>query len=174
MPTSGQHIRTGLCPEKHCMLCLGDAVTLMCSAGQAGLAGSFAMGRHRAATIERASAVVPQVRIHEPCSALDGGDDRGTVSLDHICDGAVSMLGSGGFLALETAGGSQAHAVASFLAALDSPPADGTSASAGLSSARNKDHLRSADSRTPEAAFERIDVVTDMFGVDRFVIAWRT
>ena len=146
----------------------------MASQGMLASVGSMSRRRPRAVELERASAVVPQVRRHEPGSALDGGDDHGTVSLDHICAGAVSMLRSGGFVALETAGGSQAHAVADFLAALDSPPVDGTSAAACHGLAGNGDHLRSADRRTPEAAFQRIKVVTDMFGIDRFVTAWRT
>ena len=118
--------------------------------------------------------MVPQVRRHEPCSALDGGDDPGTVSLDHICSGAAAMLRPGGFLAVETAGGSQAHAVADFLAAQDSPPVEGASASACHGVPGDRGHLRRADSRTPAAAFRRIEVVTDVFGVDRFVTAWRT
>jgi len=117
---------------------------------------------------------VPQVRRHEPCSALDGGDDIGTVALDHICAGAVYMLRPGGFLALETAGGSQAHAIAEALATCNTSPVEAAPASAALRLASNREHLRTADDRMPVAAFERIEVVKDVFGVDRFVTAWRT
>ena len=116
--------------------------------------------------------VALQVRRHEPCSALDGGDGGGTESLDRVCTGAVPMLRPGGFLALETAGGSQAHQVVDFLAALDTTLSGGDSA--GLDLAGDRQPSQCADSRTPAAAFTRIQVVPDMFGVDRFVTARRT
>ena len=42
----------------------------------------------------------PEVGRHEPILALDGGDD-GMSDLLHICNGAASMLKSGGFFAFE-------------------------------------------------------------------------
>ena len=52
---------------------------------------------------------VMQVRAHEPLLALDGGGGPGTDALDAVCRGAAALLRPGGFLALETAGGEQAH-----------------------------------------------------------------
>ena len=145
----------------------------MGSAQQAAWVGRVTTGMRRPRADDKFRCPL-QVRRHEPCSALDGGDGHGTVSLDHLCAGAVSMLRSGGFLALETAGGSQAHAVAAFLTALKCPLAAAVAVSAGLSMAGTKHHWRTAENRTPAAAFRRIEVVKDMFGVDRFVTAWRT
>ena len=52
---------------------------------------------------------------HEPRSALDGGV-RGVDWLAPIAAGARRWLLPGGFLALETDGGTQSQAVAAFLA----------------------------------------------------------
>jgi len=56
-----------------------------------------------------------EVALHEPLRALDGGHDVAVDSLLPICRGASEMLCSGGFLALETAGGEQAAYVAHVL-----------------------------------------------------------
>lgn len=56
-----------------------------------------------------------EVALHEPLTALDGGQDYAVDSLLPICRGASEMLCSGGFLALETAGGEQAEYVAHVL-----------------------------------------------------------
>lgn len=59
-----------------------------------------------------------EVAMHEPLTALDGGDDLAIDSLMPICKGASEMLQSGGFLALETAGGEQAHYMSHVLKSL--------------------------------------------------------
>ena len=51
--------------------------------------------------------VQAEVQLHEPSLALDGGTEDGLDCLIEVCDGAISMLRPGGFLAVETAG---AHA----------------------------------------------------------------
>ena len=63
-----------------------------------------------------------------------------------MCHGAANMLTPGGFLALETNGGQQAHDVAAMLreATVSSQP-----------------------------VFANVAVVADIFGVDRFVTASR-
>ena len=88
-----------------------------------------------------------EVRQYEPWSALDGGQGAGCSALTAICYGAVDMLQPGGFLALETNGGPQAHDVAAMLQ---------NSATRG------------------RVAFADVQVVADVFGVDRFVTATRT
>ena len=173
LSTRGPVLSSHTHQDKHIRCVWWMQASLWARQGKLAWSAALLRGAHGRRTRAR-SPGVPQVRGHEPCSALDGGDEHGTVSLDHICAGAVSMLRPGGFLALETAGGSQAHAVAGLLAALKSPPVEGTSASAGLSLVSNREHLRRVDDRTPSAAFERIEVVRDMFGVGRFVTAWRT
>ena len=45
-----------------------------------------------------------EVKLHEPSLALDGGSEDGLDCLVKVCDGAVSMLRPGGFMAVETAG----------------------------------------------------------------------
>ena len=110
---------------------------------------------------------------HEPRSALDGGDGHGTESLDQVCIGAVRMLRPGGFLALETAGGTQASAVADSLAALRDAPSPKTLATAVDSQAGSLERLQAADGRTPGPVFTRVEVVKDTCGVQRFVTAWR-
>ena len=113
-----------------------------------------------------------QVRRHEPCSALDGGEGHGIESLDQVCAGAVRMLRPGGYLALETAGGSQAHAVAECLAALHDVASQDASATAVGGQAGSAEHLQAKDNSAP--AFTHVEVAKDMFGVERFVTAWRT
>lgn len=56
-----------------------------------------------------------EVRQYEPWLALDGGQGSGLDSLKLICQGAATVLQPGGFLALETTGGSQAQQVISLL-----------------------------------------------------------
>ncbi|KAL2614069.1 hypothetical protein R1flu_025761 [Riccia fluitans] len=55
-----------------------------------------------------------EVGKNEPKIALDGGAD-GTDDLRKICNGSAMALRSGGFLALETNGGSQAEAIRDYL-----------------------------------------------------------
>lgn len=56
-----------------------------------------------------------EVALHEPVTALDGGANLAIDSLIPICRGASDILQTGGFLALETAGGQQAQYIADFL-----------------------------------------------------------
>jgi len=58
-----------------------------------------------------------EVGLHEPASALDGGDGEGDGCLRDVVAAASEMLAPGGFLALETAGGAQAAGVAALLRA---------------------------------------------------------
>ena len=118
-----------------------------------------------------------QVRAHEPHQALDGGGGPGTDALEAICRGAIEMLRPGGFLALETAGGKQAHAVADMLRALVS-----TATSSDLTGESSERHLAAGQSSEPGSpgpslppmAFEAVEIVSDCFEVERFVVAKRT
>lgn len=56
-----------------------------------------------------------EVKDHEPVLALDGGGALAVDCLVPICRGAAEMLVEGGFLALETNGGEQAHWIVEFL-----------------------------------------------------------
>lgn len=88
-----------------------------------------------------------EVGMHEPRLALSGGDGLGVDCLLPICLGAVQLLQSGGFLALETVGGEQAEYVAHLLR-----------------------HLKEGG-EVP--AFEEVMVRRDLRGVGRFVTASR-
>jgi release factor glutamine methyltransferase len=57
----------------------------------------------------------PEVGLHEPSLALDGGDAAGLVILRRLCTAAATALAPGGFLGLETAGHGQAELVAALL-----------------------------------------------------------
>lgn len=57
----------------------------------------------------------PEVRLHEPWLALEGGTGLGLDAMLPICAGAAVHLLPGGFLALETNGGEQARDVVSVL-----------------------------------------------------------
>ena len=88
-----------------------------------------------------------EVRDHEPAEALDGREEDGGADLREIVEGAAEMLAGGGFVALETDGGEQAHAIARLL--------EGLRGSGG------------------EAAFGHVAVRDDYSGVGRFVTAVR-
>ena len=45
-----------------------------------------------------------EVRVHEPSSALEGGDSEGFKCLQEICSEAAEYLVPGGFVGLETGG----------------------------------------------------------------------
>lgn len=59
--------------------------------------------------------LAPEVRVHEPRAALDGGPD-GLAVIRRLVPEARRALGPGGWLVLETAGGPQAGQVAALLA----------------------------------------------------------
>ena len=50
-----------------------------------------------------------EVSAHEPWLALDGGNGTGSRDLIHVCEASVSMLSTGGFIALETSGERHSH-----------------------------------------------------------------
>lgn len=122
-----------------------------------------------------------QVRAHEPHLALDGGSGPGTDALDAVCSAAANLLRPGGFLALETAGGEQAHAVAAMLrlyhADGGSPAAEESEETACSTDGRLR-HGNGSEDELPASdgalAFRDVEVIRDCFGVERFVKAWRT
>ncbi|KAG2490826.1 hypothetical protein HYH03_010747 [Edaphochlamys debaryana] len=101
-----------------------------------------------------------EVGRHEPHSALDGGEGPGLDSLQELCAEVACMLAPGGLVALETAGGEQADQVADMLRCAPEP---GAGAGAG----------EGAGGGGPGAAFERVEVLEDCYGVRRFVRAYR-
>lgn len=121
-----------------------------------------------------------QVRAHEPRLALDGGGGPGTDALDAVCSGAATLLQPGGFLALETAGGEQAHAVAAMLllyhADAGSPAAAESEGTTGKDGGQShaSDSTNEISASDGDLAFRDVEVVRDCFGVERFVTAWRT
>lgn len=97
----------------------------------------------------------PEVRLHEPWLALDGGSDQALDSFTSICSGAVAHLVPGGFLLLETNGEAQSQAVAKMLRDMRQPD-------------------RRQGSRNSEGrVFENINVFSDYCGIERFVSAWK-
>lgn len=87
------------------------------------------------------------------------------------------MLRSGGYLALETAGGEQAHGVAAFLVSYPGRPASvmvGDVASI-TPFEKTADYSQSdACAYNPDSAFRDVEVVRDCYGIERFVTAYRT
>ncbi|MEW5319803.1 MAG: hypothetical protein WDW38_010930 [Sanguina aurantia] len=125
----------------------------------------------------------PEVGRHEPWSALDGGVGSGMTCLDPICRGAAEFLLPGGVLALETAGGDQAHEVAKLLRSLTSSSSSSSSSSpqTNTSSSSSLNAVQFAQGTGPEGAlhtrapvFENVCVVKDCYDVDRFVTARRS
>jgi release factor glutamine methyltransferase len=90
---------------------------------------------------------------HEPHVALDGGGGLAIDSLVPICRGAATLLQPGGFLALETVGGEQAHYIAHILHHLEKS---------------EYDHMSPGDDH---CLFEQIAIRRDLRGVERFVTA---
>jgi release factor glutamine methyltransferase len=111
---------------------------------------------------------------HEPRLALHGGEGLGIDCLLPICTGAARRLQPGGFLALETAGGEQAHYIADLLAHMRcSALAD---AAAGLVRVGGGGGPLSSGGGVgggEAAAFRDVRVRKDLRGVDRFVTATR-
>jgi release factor glutamine methyltransferase len=93
-----------------------------------------------------------EVGQHEPQSALDGGDD-GMYDLRVICEGSSHALRGGGFLALETNGDKQAEDISDLLHSLKT--------------------VANAQTSTPIPCFQDIQIVSDFFGIKRFVVATR-
>ena len=52
----------------------------------------------------KASMLQAEVRVHEPSSALEGGNSEGLDCLQEICSNAAEYLVPGGFIGLETGG----------------------------------------------------------------------
>jgi release factor glutamine methyltransferase len=124
--------------------------------------------------VEPASPLSPPCPRHEPHLALDGGEGLALDSLLPICRGAAAWLQPGGFLALETAGGEQAHYVADLLANMRCGAVSGLSPS-GASSSGGKlgDSGLGGEAGEDEPAFVDVRVRKDLRGVDRFVTASR-
>ena len=99
------------------------------------------------------SELQPEVRLHEPWLALEGGSDMALDSLLPICLGAAAHLVPGGFLLLETNGGNQARAVVEFLLAF-----------------RGKEYQNSRDSKNGYV-FDEVQLHSDFCQVERFVSA---
>lgn len=60
----------------------------------------------------RIPSLQPEVNRHEPKLALDGGPDDGSAAIMQLIRDIVQALRPGGFVALETDGGAQAHTIA--------------------------------------------------------------
>lgn len=111
----------------------------------------------------------PTTDRHEPHLALCGGEGLGVDCLLPICTGAARLLQPGGFLALETAGGEQAHYIADVLRHLRrgacawGEPSVGSASASGSSSEEEQEGER--------CAFVDVRVRRDLRGVDRFVTA---
>lgn len=116
----------------------------------------------------------PEVVRHEPNLALDGGDGAGTRCVDAVVAGAATRLKPGGFLLLETNGGTQAEAIARSLREwCVGANAEGSSGvSGGVSRAPNATDGSSMDAEK-EKVFEDVAVLRDFCGVGRFVSARR-
>lgn len=84
-----------------------------------------------------------------------------------ICTGAVSWLQPGGFLALETGGGEQAHYVAGLLRRLRDVAAGQEEAVGSMGGDGSE-----AGAEGP-LAFGDVRVRADFFGVERFITATR-
>lgn len=126
-------------------------------------------------TLHRPSIALPSNR-HEPELALCGGEGLGIDSLLPICTGAARMLRPGGFLALETAGGEQAHYIADLLRRLRrSAPAvwggPGGVSGADSSGADSGGEGDAAAADPDRLAFADVRVRRDLRGIDRFVTA---
>jgi release factor glutamine methyltransferase len=120
----------------------------------------------------------PEVVLHEPNLALDGGDGAGTRCVDAVVAGAAARLKPGGFLLLETNGGTQAEAIArslrDFCVGANAEGSFGGSfgGSGGVSRAPNATDGSSMDAEK-EKVFEDVAVLRDFCGVGRFVSARR-
>ena len=99
--------------------------------------------------------------------ALCGGEGLGVDCLLPICTGAARLLQPGGFLALETAGGEQAHYIADVLRHLRRGACAWGDASAGSLGGSGSD----GETGGERLAFGDVRVRRDLRGVDRFVTA---
>jgi len=109
----------------------------------------------------------PHPRRHEPHLALCGGEGLGVDCLLPICTGAARLLQPGGFLALETAGGEQAHYIADVLRHLRRGACAWGDRTGGSASARGS----SDEEEGERGAFGDVRGERDLRGVDRFVTA---
>ena len=95
---------------------------------------------------------------------MEGGTGPGLDALTPICEGAAALLLPGGFLALETNGGAQAHKVANLLRRM-------RKADAYLSSISPETRVKGQNDDV--TIFENIQIRKDYCGVERFVTASR-
>lgn len=118
----------------------------------------------------------PPFSRHEPHLALHGGEGLGIDCLLPICTGAARMLQPGGFLALETAGGEQAHYIADMLRHMRTSVCGAAQpgAAGGASDSGSGSEGEGCSLAADEApAFCDVRVRRDLRGVDRFVTASR-
>ena len=120
----------------------------------------------------------PEVVRHEPKLALDGGDGAGTKCVDDVVAGAATRLKPGGFLLLETNGGTQAEQIARSLRECRvCTNADGSvevsvGVAGGVSATRATNGSSTAEKEN-ENVFEDVAILRDFCGVGRFVSARR-
>ncbi|GAB4817952.1 hypothetical protein N2152v2_004998 [Parachlorella kessleri] len=135
-------------------------------------------------TAQQMPGLQAEVGRHEPHLALDGGAGLGIDALVPICTGAVTWLQPGGFLALETGGGEQAHYVADLLRHLrdyqqqqqqwQGSSGEGSDTGLGNENIGVSTSRSSSTGGEDELAFTDVRVRTDFFGVERFVTATRS
>ena len=120
----------------------------------------------------------PEVVRHEPKLALDGGDGAGTKCVDDVVAGAATRLKPGGFLLLETNGGTQAERIARSLRECRvCTNAEGSvevsvGVAGGVSATRATNGSSTAEKEN-ENVFEDVAILRDFCGVGRFVSARR-
>ena len=115
---------------------------------------------------------------HEPHLALHGGEGLGIDCLLPICTGAARLLQPGAFLALETAGGEQAHYIADLLSHMrcsadSGGGALGAGGSMGVAAGMGA-WAPGIGQAGEQLAFCDVRVRKDLRGVDRFVTASRS
>lgn len=124
-----------------------------------------------------------EVGRHEPHLALHGGEGLGIDCLLPICTGAARLLLPGGFVALETAGGEQAHYIAELLRHMRASVCGGHSSShhgngesyfGGGGNRSGSGGWESEEEDEEAPAFCDVRVRKDLRGVDRFVTATRS
>ena len=126
----------------------------------------------------------PEVVRHEPKLALDGGDGAGTKRVDAVVAGAATRLKPGGFLLLETNGGTQAEHIARSLRDLkvsvevsnvgvSDGVAGGVSATRATNGSNGSSTAETENENENENVFEDVAILRDFCGVGRFVSARR-
>jgi len=107
------------------------------------------------------SGLQPEVFLHEPRMALDGGEGKGMDALVSVYVGAARHLVTGGYLLVETNGGAQAVELADDLRAFR------------LGSSLEDDQRERTKNKNDDVIFEDVRILDDYRGVGRFVSARR-